>query len=95
MKKVGVVSRFIKKSKGFLTILVFSRVPYNCFRIGKFIDQVYGSRDHGWLSVHSGLTTMGRRSHSGAQEVIAIAQRERGGHRGSHQWCHLKAELRR
>jgi hypothetical protein len=32
--------------------------------------------------------------------IIVIAQREReresgGGRRGSHQWCHLEAELRR
>jgi hypothetical protein len=38
---------------------------------------VYGSRDHGRLSVHGGLTTMGRRGHSIAQEVVVIAWKER------------------
>jgi hypothetical protein len=41
------------------------------------MDQVYGSRDHDWLSVHGGLTTMERRGHSRAQEVVVKAQRER------------------
>jgi hypothetical protein len=26
------------------------------FFIGKVMDRVYGSRDHGWFSVHGGLT---------------------------------------
>jgi hypothetical protein len=39
--------------------------------------RVYGSRDHGWLSIHGGLTTMGRCSHFEAREVIVIARRER------------------
>jgi hypothetical protein len=72
-----VVSRFIKKSKGFLVILVFSEISRNCFCIGKIMGRVYGSRDHGWLSVHGGLTTMGRPGRSGAWEVIVIARRER------------------
>jgi hypothetical protein len=39
---------------------------------------------------------MGQREHSGAQEFIVIAQRERerGDHQGSHKWRHLEAELR-
>jgi hypothetical protein len=41
------------------------------------MDRVYGSRDHGWLSVHGGLVTMGQHGRSEAQEVIVIAQRER------------------
>jgi hypothetical protein len=39
--------------------------------------RVYGSRDHGWLSIHGGLTTMGRCSRFEAREVIVIARRER------------------
>jgi hypothetical protein len=41
------------------------------------MDQVYGSRDNGWLSIHGGLATMGQRGRSGAWEVVVIAQRER------------------
>jgi hypothetical protein len=41
------------------------------------MDWVYGSRDHDLVSVHGGLTTMVQRGHSGVQEVIVIAQRER------------------
>jgi hypothetical protein len=50
------------------------------------MDQVYGSQDHSWLSVHGGLTTMGRHDRSGAREVIVIdwRERERGGRHGSH-----------
>jgi hypothetical protein len=33
--------------------------------------------DHGWLSVHGGLVTMGWHDRSGAPEVIVIDQRER------------------
>jgi hypothetical protein len=96
-----------KKSKGFPIILAFSEISQNCFCIGKIMDRVYGSRDHGWHSVHGGFMTMGRAGPSGAQEVIVIArregkrererenERERGGHQSSHQWCHLEAELRR
>jgi hypothetical protein len=40
------------------------------------MDQVYGTRDHGWLSVHGGLATMERCGCSGAWKVIMIAQRE-------------------
>jgi hypothetical protein len=58
------------------------------------MDQVYGSRDHDWLSLHGGLVTMKRHGRSGAREVIMIAQRERG-RRSCHQWCHLEAELQR
>jgi hypothetical protein len=43
------------------------------------MDQVYVSRDHDWLSVYGGLATMGRRGHSGTQEIVVIAWRERGG----------------
>jgi hypothetical protein len=58
-------------------ILVFSEISQNCFCIGKIMGRVYGSRDHGWLSVHGGLATMGRSGCSGAWEVIVIARRER------------------
>jgi hypothetical protein len=58
-------------------ILVFSEISRNCFCIGKIMCRVYGSRDHGWLSVHGGLTTMGRPGRSRAWEVIVIAQRDR------------------
>jgi hypothetical protein len=40
-------------------ILAFFRISHNCFCIGKIMDQVYGSPNHEWLSVHSGLVTMG------------------------------------
>jgi hypothetical protein len=61
------------------------------------MDWIYGSRDHNWLLVHGGLTTMVWRGHSRAREVIMLAQGERGGGdpQGSHQWCHLEAELQR
>jgi hypothetical protein len=59
------------------------------------MNRVYGSRNHDWLSVHGGLVTIGRRGRSRAQEVVVIAQRERGGRRGSHQWHHLEVKLRR
>jgi hypothetical protein len=58
-------------------ILIFSEISQNCFYIEKVMDQVYGSRDHGCLSVHGGLATMGWRDCSRAQEVVVIAQRER------------------
>jgi hypothetical protein len=58
------------------------------------MDRVYGSRDHGYLSVYGGLMAMGRRSHSGAREVVVIARSERGGgRRHSHQRRHLEMEL--
>jgi hypothetical protein len=57
------------------------------------MDRVYESRDHDCFSVHGGLTTMGHRGRSGAQEFVMIARRERGGHRGSHRWRHLEVEL--
>jgi hypothetical protein len=41
------------------------------------MDQVYRSRDHGWLSVHGGLATMGQRGRFEVREVIIIARRER------------------
>jgi hypothetical protein len=59
-------------------ILVFSGISQNCFYIGKVMDRVYVSRDHGWLSNHGGLTTMGWRGSSRAREVIVTAWRERG-----------------
>jgi hypothetical protein len=58
-------------------ILAFSEISQNCFFIGKVMDQVYGSRDHGCLSVHSGLATMGQHDRSKAREVVMIAQKER------------------
>jgi hypothetical protein len=58
-------------------ILAFSEISQNCFFIGKVMDQVYGSRDHGCFSVHSGLATMGQHDRSKAREVVVIAQRER------------------
>jgi hypothetical protein len=67
----------LKKFKGFLMILAFSEISQNCFFIGKVMDQVYGSRDHGCLSVHSGLATMGQHDRSKAREVVMIAQKER------------------
>jgi hypothetical protein len=59
------------------------------------MDRLYGSWDHGWLSVHGGLVTMGRRGRFKAQEIIVIAQREgeRGGHQSSHQWRRLEAKM--
>jgi hypothetical protein len=71
-------------------ILVFFGISQNYFCIEKVMDQVYGSRDHGCLSIHGGLATMGQRDRSGAREVVVIAQRERerergGGHQSSHQ----------
>jgi hypothetical protein len=56
------------------------------------MDRVYGSRDYNWLSVHGGLTTMGRHDRSGAREIVVI---EREGHQSSHQWRQLEAELQR
>jgi hypothetical protein len=41
------------------------------------MDRAYGSWDHGWLLLHGGLMTMGRRDRFQAQEVIMIVQRER------------------
>jgi hypothetical protein len=61
----------------FPVILTILGISQNYFFIGKVIDRFYGSRDHGWLSIHGGLVTMGRRDCSGAREVIVIAQRER------------------
>jgi hypothetical protein len=58
-------------------MLLFSRISQNYFYIGKVKDRVYGLRDHGWLSVHGGLMTMGRHGRSGVQEIIMIARRER------------------
>jgi hypothetical protein len=58
-------------------ILAFFRISHNCFCIGKIMDQVYGSPNHEWLSVHSGLVTMGRHGRSGARDIVVIAQRER------------------
>jgi hypothetical protein len=72
LKRLGVVSGFIKKSKGFPAILPFSGISLNCFCIGKVMDQVYGSQDHDWLSVHGRLVTMGRRGRSRAWDVIGV-----------------------
>jgi hypothetical protein len=63
-------------------ILAFSEISWNCYCIGKVMDQIYRSRDHGWLLVHGGLATMERRDRSGAWEVIVIAWRERERKRG-------------
>jgi hypothetical protein len=41
------------------------------------MDRVYESRDHGWLSIHGGLVTIGRHGRSGAQKVVVIARRGR------------------
>jgi hypothetical protein len=79
-------------------MLLFSRISQNYFYIGKVKDRVYGLRDHGWLSFHGGLMTMGRHGRSGVQEIIIIARRERergGGRRGSHQLCRLESKLQR
>jgi hypothetical protein len=92
LKKVCVVSAFIKKYKSFSTFLSFFRISQNYFFTGKIMDRVYGSRDHGWLSVHGGLMTMGRCGRSGAREVVVIARGEGGGLQGYEQWHHLEAE---
>jgi hypothetical protein len=42
------------------------------------MDRLYGSWDHGWLSVHGGLVTMGRR---GGEDGLMIAL-----NRGD-RWC--------
>jgi hypothetical protein len=77
LKKVEVVSRFIKKSKDISAILELFWNFSELFFIGKVIDQVYGSLDHDWLSVHGGLVTLGHHDHSRAQDVVVIARRER------------------
>jgi hypothetical protein len=61
------------------------------------MDWIYGSRDHGWLSVHGGLVTMGRRSPLGlgGRRDCLEREREKGGHQNSHQWRHLEVELQR
>jgi hypothetical protein len=43
LKKVGVVSGFIKKSKGFHAILAFSEILQNCFCI---VKSWIGSTNH-------------------------------------------------
>jgi hypothetical protein len=45
------------------------------------MDQVYGSRDHGWLSVHGGLMTMRRHCRSGAREVVKVLTNDATGKR--------------
>jgi hypothetical protein len=60
-------------------ILAFFGISQNYFCVGKIMDRGYGLRDHGWLSVHGGLVTMGRRGCSGAREVFVIAQKKREG----------------
>jgi hypothetical protein len=52
---------------GFIRIIFYRQI----------MDRVYGSWDHGWLLVHSGLVTMGRHDRSGAQKIVVIARRER------------------
>jgi hypothetical protein len=39
-------------------ILAFFGISRNWFLIGKVIDQVYGSRDHDWLSVHGTMRVL-------------------------------------
>jgi hypothetical protein len=41
------------------------------------MDQIYGSRYHGWLSIHGGLVTMGQHDRFGAWEAVVIARREK------------------
>jgi hypothetical protein len=36
------------------------------------MDQVYGSCDHNWLSVHGGLATVGQHMRFRAQEVVGF-----------------------
>jgi hypothetical protein len=76
-------------------ILIFYGISQNCFYIGKVMNQVYGSWDNDWLSVHGELTTMGRRDRSRAWEVVVMAQRERGGRWDFHKWRHLEVKLQR
>jgi hypothetical protein len=84
----------LKKIQGLSCHFLFSKISWKFF-YRKSHGSVYRLRDHDWLSVHGGLATMGRGGHSEAQEVIMIAQRERGGCQGSHQWRHLEVELQR
>jgi hypothetical protein len=84
--KVGVVSGFIKKIEGFShdfgIFWDFSKLIF----IGKVMDRVYGSRDHSWLSVHGGLTTMrAGRPLQGSGGRRDSLEREREVHQGSHQ----------
>jgi hypothetical protein len=76
---------FIKKSKGFPAILIFLGISQNCFCIGKVMNQVYKSQDHGWLLVHGGLTTMRQRGRYRARKVIVTTQKEREVRQDSHQ----------
>jgi hypothetical protein len=77
MKNIGAISGFIKKiqelSCNFAIFWDFSEL----FFIGKIMNRVYGSRDHGWLLVHGGLVTMRRRDRSRAREVVKVSKRER------------------
>jgi hypothetical protein len=57
----------------FCHFLGFLRIIF----IGKIMNRVYGSRDHGWLLVHGGLVTMRRRDRSRAREVVKVSKRER------------------
>jgi hypothetical protein len=77
LKKVGAVSKFIKIIQGFPVILAFFGISQNCFCIEKVMDQIYGSRYHGWLSIHGGLVTMGQHDRFGAWEAVVIARREK------------------
>jgi hypothetical protein len=54
-------------------ILAFSEISQNCFCIGKIMDRVYGSRDHGWHSVHGGFMTMGGRHNKERSGRLKVA----------------------
>jgi hypothetical protein len=89
----------LKKSRGFPTMLVFSKISQNYFCIVKIMDQIYGSRDNDWLLVYGGLAAIGQCGHFKTREVIEIARREEEGGGGvcwgSHEWRRLEAKLRR
>jgi hypothetical protein len=71
----------LKKSRGFPTMLVFSKISQNYFCIVKVMDQIYGSRDNDWLLVYGGLAAIGQCGHFKTREVIEIARREEEGGR--------------
>jgi hypothetical protein len=99
LKNVGVVSGFIKKPNGFPAILSFVRISQNCF----YIEKSHGSSL--WITgSRLPLSPWWTRDHRAARplqarEVIVIyslkRERERGRCWGSHQWCHMEAELQR
>jgi hypothetical protein len=87
LKKVVAISRFIKNSKGFSMNLAYYVISWNCFLSEKSWT---GSMDHGpWLALGPRWTHDHACGRSGPREVAAIARRERGGRRGSHQRSHL------